>query len=843
MAKRFTGRHGKLGPGSVNYTVDIYDADFSGSATEFLILTPGVEVYFTPENEEFRHAPIIGTKCTFTMAVPVGDATLEAFVGELSTRDERSFYVEVLRVGSSTPIFRGILLPDLSAETDEAVVFGVPLTAVDGLSFLKTEPYYITATKVLYDGFNNLTGHLVTALKKLPHTSFFWSGSEPFLRTSVDWWADIMTASADNDPLFLANVDHTVFYQFFTKGGTDKDVLSCYDVVSAIMTAMGCRIKAYRGAWWVEQIPYRSATSYTQRNYDVNAGFLNSTTISGVNEIDQTINGAKLSTADFDYLPQIKQATITYKSKVRRNIFNNILLTMLADTHTFNQNISSNSGEVKFRVRGTIFVNVKNDSYSGGGSDVLYLTMGLSLKLGDNYLKRTVVISNFTAQLSALSWTASAGDKTAIPISVGTVPPIGITSSGVAGFDFITPSLPSDADANTVSLSVQSLKKWDGTDVSTSQFTITWTASSMWIEAYDNGTPDITEDDIDYRCENPDGGSETYDDLQTLLGGATTANSIGRLFNQFGVNYAQWGEGTGTRDKNLGQLVVQSIVNGQLVPTKRINAAITGNLIDPNKLIETLDGKQWFLQRGKWSLFDDTISGSWIEMNYGSGGVLSSPVKIKKVLGPNGPTYPPVEPTTGNLVTSTAPGFYNNPPPTVLAPVSFNALDGVINDGDVVTSIPIKIASLGVEFLEDDGVTLVNPMTGVFQTFIIATAPELGDVAFSIKNTTEFPNTSAYEFPEDSYLVVKQNAYSFRPKTWKTYKGVVASNSVAVPLIDFVLPTDYNDVLVIIRRQTYLPSDGVEARDFSLNAGANSVDFQSSLGLNGQTAYIRAFVK
>jgi hypothetical protein len=91
-----------------------------------------------------------------------------------------------------------------------------------------------------------------------------------------------------------------------------------------------------------------------------------------------------------------------------------------------------------------------------------------------------------------------------------------------------------------------------------------------------------------------------------------------------------------------------------------------------------------------------------------------------------------------------------------LAPVAYNALGSGIDEGDVITSIPIKIASLGNEFLAGDGVTLVNPITGQFQTFEIASAPAFGATSLSV--TSEVAISA---FPEDSYLVVKQNAYAF----------------------------------------------------------------------------------
>ena len=171
--------------------------------------------------------------------------------------------------------------------------------------------------------------------------------------------------------------------------------------------------------------------------------------------------------------------------------------------------------------------------------------------------------------------------------------------------------------------------------------------------------------------------------------------------------------------------------------------------------MDTTDGRKWMFARVEWDITDDVMNGSWIELDYGVDGVSSTPVKKKVVT--NGPTYPPVpDPSNPNGLTQSPPGFSTNPAPTVLAPVSYNQLNGTISAGDTVTSIPIKTASLGNEFLAGDGVTLVNPFTGAYQTFTIASAPALGATSLSVTSAT-----SSSVFPEDSYLVVKQNAYAF----------------------------------------------------------------------------------
>jgi len=79
------------------------------------------------------------------------------------------------------------------------------------------------------------------------------------------------------------------------------------------------------------------------------------------------------------------------------------------------------------------------------------------------------------------------------------------------------------------------------------------------------------------------------------------------------------------------------------------------------------------------------------------------------------------------------------------------------------------------------------------------------------------------------------------PGNWYSYEGTITSNRVIIPTSAFVLPGNANNVFVIVRRQQYNPTVPGDTRDFTVNNTDNSIDFNSALALNGQTAYIRVF--
>jgi len=755
MALRIYGRG--FSPNGVEYTANIYDADWSGASTLVDLARDGIRIDYQADGskESDPHWPIFGSICTIDILANISSSTLTTFFDDLRTSKEGRFFVEITaNAGNYDVLWRGIVTPDtLTNETDQAPIYQVSVTAVCGLALLKTVPYYNAGT--LYSsGTESLISHLSRALTKLAHTSTFWDASADFIETSLDWWAVGMTRGGANDPLDISRVDHAAFYDYFTKGSVDDDVISCYDVIRHICQSFGCRILMRGGMWIVEQIDYRANSTYEYRRYTKAATATTNGSHTGVTTLNQVITtGVKISYVQYDYIPQLTKARVVYESRLRRNFWGNIILAE-STTFDFDQEISSNSGAVTFRLRGVFFINIKNNTYSGNPQDVIIPEMRMYLKLGGRYLKRTVTFSNFAAHYSDMEWTTSSADRCAIVASGQQVPASGLSKQFVQGFDFITPPLPADASDNQVSATFFQIKKNDGSDVDESQFTITWSAGSMWMEVYDQGTPDVQEDEILYEATNPDGGTDVWE-TNVRIGAGGSPNSAGRLTNSSGTELSLWGQGTGTRDKALGQIHSKRVVDGRLRPKKRLSGDLIANNIDPRKLIETSDSIQWLSQKLSWRPTEDILTGTWLESDYGTTGSPATPIKVKVLGGPKTPTIiGPITPTPttggGNQ------GFASNNPPAVLQPLAFNTLATAITKGASVTSIAVNAALAGNEFLVGDDIIAVHPVSGQYQAFSVSSAP--GPGATSISVTAE---NADFDVPQFAGLFVQQKAYAF----------------------------------------------------------------------------------
>ena len=273
-------------PNGTQYNASIYDTTYSGSDSSFDIARNGIQIEWKASEQEDLYSPIYGSVCTIDMLVPVSNSTLTTFISDVRTSKEGRFHVEIT-TQAGAKIWRGILTPDaLTDETDEGPIFTASLTAICGLAALKTVPYYNSGA--LYTGRYTLIQHILTALGKLSHVPVFWGADDAFLETSLDWWSVGMTAGGANDPLNIAYCDHSAFYDFKTKGGTDKDVLSCYDVLRNICTTFGARIRMRDGMYVVEQLDYRANTTYEYRRYKKGGAAHSNASHSGVITVNQT---------------------------------------------------------------------------------------------------------------------------------------------------------------------------------------------------------------------------------------------------------------------------------------------------------------------------------------------------------------------------------------------------------------------------------------------------------------------------------------------------------------------------------------------------------------------------
>ena len=152
MAKRFYSTFYDLNGAQV--TVDIYDTDFVGSATEFN--TKSCQITYDSSANDDLSSPMIGSRASVGMVIPTADTTLTDFVEDFSTSVEDRFTIEIGKSAGPDVVWRGILVPDFTGEEDTAPLFVFKISAVCGLGLLKKIPYHDGSA--IYTGIDRFLG-------------------------------------------------------------------------------------------------------------------------------------------------------------------------------------------------------------------------------------------------------------------------------------------------------------------------------------------------------------------------------------------------------------------------------------------------------------------------------------------------------------------------------------------------------------------------------------------------------------------------------------------------------------------------------------------------------------
>lgn len=760
---------------SVDYEIEIWDSSHVGGATTFYVDSKGFDLRYAAEAQE-RHSPIVTSECSFTFWVQ--DATHEQFITDLSGAAEGRFTVKITTDNGANLYWAGIILADIAKYEDAPFPYGFEVRATDGLATLKDVEYKDGSSS--YTGTARLISHVLNALNKLPYVSTHWHASnDVFLRSSVDWWETSMLNAINNDPIYISGVDHAVFWKF------DNDAKltyqSAYEVLKQILTTFGCRIMQIGGGFWIEQISYRSSANYYARTYSRNGTVKTTETLTGKNTVDQS-SIAKLAGGTYDWFPALNEVNVTFNTFNRRNYLAGVAVDEGMTVTAIDIAVDSNSGEAQYKFTGTFSITITNQSYSGNLNQGLMWIFGMRADIGTHRAKRETSVNNFQIQyLQNTFVTTSDNVYVEFGFVLKPLPAVGesVTFTNIP-ISYTSPKIPGDASGISFIFQLLEIRRYNNSGVDPLDFEYSWKVNDPWLELYTFGNPNLNEDSILYTATNPTSNNTRKYEVETLLGSTDNPNTVGRIqvWNGSAWQIAQdWGAGTDTRDKKLGDLLARTILHGQLAPTKRMYGRVFGDVV--KRKLYNYQSIDWLMLGGTWVANVDEIEGEWFEVDYGDGGISTTPVKLIKK-GPfipvlNGGSTPSTNGATGDY------GFVINPAaptPTVLAPVKSASTGDDIASG-AVTSIPVDTALTAGEFQDGDFITIVDPVSGNYDTVEVTTTSAALDTAIAVTGTLTF------EYPEGAYIIKKPGSVSNSLPSgtagrilrhdgtgWKSYAGV-----------------------------------------------------------------------
>ena len=223
------------------YKLNIHQAGFGASSTEFNLGADGFTLRYSGNNED-RMQPIIGSEVTFTLVENVAAHT--TFLTALATSEDADFMVSIFKDpdGANTLFWTGVLLHEQVELQDEAYPIQNTMTAVDDLGNLKNLTYDNSGT--FYTGRETITAHLTKLLNKTRALHVFASG-DVFLKYANDFKP---TTFVSANALTELEVGHAAFYN--VDGDGNAQGMDCFTVLKNFAITFNARVFLHEGCFY-----------------------------------------------------------------------------------------------------------------------------------------------------------------------------------------------------------------------------------------------------------------------------------------------------------------------------------------------------------------------------------------------------------------------------------------------------------------------------------------------------------------------------------------------------------------------------------------------------------------
>lgn len=226
----------------------------------------GPEISYGASGDE-KFTPILTSKLTlpFLVTYPVH----EQFIQKCRTEyEEGDVYINVYPWTSTTPLWSGFVLMDLSSIEDVSMPYEVKLTAVDGLGLLKEidfvpdpsedSPYEVNDTYIP-NQFGRITDWIMLVLEqtKMASTADNRASSDWRFNSSVEWFNQKHLDDEIN-PLYDTRWKALPWYKVVDEDSSPLkyEAFSCYEVLESICKTWGMRCLYWNHNFWFVQIGF-----------------------------------------------------------------------------------------------------------------------------------------------------------------------------------------------------------------------------------------------------------------------------------------------------------------------------------------------------------------------------------------------------------------------------------------------------------------------------------------------------------------------------------------------------------------------------------------------------------
>jgi hypothetical protein len=747
-----------------NWKIEIWDEDFSGTATTFEVRGDGYTLNYESPNDGYLDI-IKGSKVSFTPIIGQNDTTMQTLIEDIGGANDGRFFVRIYE--DSDLYWFGQIQTSLIREPD-TWPSQVKITAVDGLALLKDIQYQPSGN--VSDGIpinrGRFTEIIAECLSEIGAYNTFFSGSDTPVKYAVDWYHSDM-ASLNNCPMFTSGVRRFLFKQENTEADIGYEPISCYEVLEIILKAWNARIILTNGQFLVEQSA--SHINTLRREWDLTVDGSTSGTVASENNtrtIDQT-NVIRLAGGSRSWQKALKSVTKTGVHNTYDNILQQqINYETLTDFNPESLPLSIGSNDAKtLKVRIPIQLTIFNRTGSPYNLQGNYVALAMTIKLQGAtdtiYLQKSLFADVNTATWDSSSdfWFISM--ELTGPISDGQF----VTVEKIVEFE--TPVFTNDdynvqeiriqfpvasqlySSANTSS--VYSVPALNFISVSDNQYDPTYSGDLlMWYTTgfstiQLNGGSEQPSNEIEFTVSDSTSTAiETYDYGDIRIGTIYRSSVELSAINVYDgsawtIPGAGWDQGALSGTYKFNVLGSRELLDLRSVTRSRQNFTIQGTINANNSIAYNSD--KYVFMGGQFVANLDRWSGEWLEVPSTSS--LTGFTSVEDVLGiPGtlnvGSTVSNVDELAGQVA-------------GVLQSGSITGVSSGIAQGTVITGIDIEDYAQSAIVNSGDEITVISASTGQSQSFTVTSDVTSGDTTISVSSaTTEF------EIQEGDFVAINQ---------------------------------------------------------------------------------------
>lgn len=779
-----------------NYTIDIYDDNYSGSAFEMQVGAEAFKLSYKTDGDDIN-APIFSSTCTVNLVVTTAAATagFNSFLTDLASAPEGQFTIVINKNGSRWWV--GKVLTDLVTYEDIRKPYNFNLRATDGIGKLKDVDYADSGSE--YTGFASLLQHIHNCIDKIGVTSFHSTG---FMYYDACYWQEnshdqVAITGEDSRVRLLQDtrVDHKAFRT--VKANGDIEFMNCYEVLETILKALFARILYVDGSYYIIQVGNYENDSIRVFGFEDDLTEASLSALLTINEeLDTDLR--RQAGGSVSFLPALNQVRVNYKHFGTRNYSEGVFFDHSTSTNFTKGTIDDNSNNATLLV--DIIMQYGVQWNSATAVEDTFVKVKYQIVIGTYYLKREATISSEgNVSYSAIEWTTTASYFEVVsPLRSNLA---FVKTNGRLQVNELTPELE-ESGTLVCNYPVVEIYKANGTQIDPlpAELNLTWSTSRFYIEVVINGNIEDRFDTSIFRVRNDISGNTKELEFDTFIGDGPHNQTFGKMQVFNGSNWedsSAWRVGASGNAIRATQRLAFDLMRLHTKPIRRVSGTVISRSYLPIKKVKRND---WDLvpMRLSYNPNIDAWRGEWFDVTPETGiteQTIEDTLEIEKQ--EIAPSYLPA-PDQTNTGTGQNTPFVEELINQVLP---YKTGGGGILQGNTVTSIDTDLAITGEDFITGDIIILINPATAEKQEFTVSANTSNTDTSISVTS-----QSASYDFPAGSRIV--------RKDATERQKG---NSSIAARLgnEDYVVDANYHtfDIANLdgfnVQVRSATPSDGV----------------------------------